>query len=180
MTAAGGRSSREKGARAERRLVDYLRELGLDAHRTASGYHQDGGDIYWPASPFVVDVKHQERVRLPEWWRELVTEADELGRDPVLVLRRPNAPDPRTWLAVEAGLGDTLPAGHRPRYVDAAKVRVWHEWNLAEADPDLGNYRPALVMGTQEGFVTATTVYSWITTYLQTREGTEWQNTTPS
>ena len=169
MTATGGRSSREKGAKAERALVAYLRELGLDAHRTASGYHQDGGDIYWPASPFVVDVKHQERVRLPEWWTEVADEALELARDPVLVLRRPNSPNPATWLAVRSGL--ELPAGHRPTHLTAEKVRLWHAWQAAEADPELGRqYRPALVLAIPAGHLTAVSVDAWLAEYLRNED----------
>ncbi|MFG0329243.1 MAG: hypothetical protein ACF8PN_05025 [Phycisphaerales bacterium] len=160
MTATGGRSSREKGAKAERALVAYLVELGLEAKRTASGYHQDGGDIYWPSSPYVVDVKHQERVRLPEWWREVADEALELHRRPVLVLRRPNAPNPAGWAALELAEAPS----EADAVVESQRVRFWHEWNRTDA--------AALLIALEDGatWLRAVSVEAWITTHLATLE----------
>lgn len=172
MTATGGRSSREKGAKAERALVAWLRDLDIDAHRTASGYHQDGGDIYWPASPFVLDVKHQERVRLPEWWPEVAAEAAELDREPVLVLRRPNRPNPATWLALEPATAEALDTVGRT--VDTGKLRLWHEWHAAELDAAVAASRPALLIRTGAGDrIVARTAHDWLTTHLQALEAPE-------
>ena len=98
MTATGGRSSRNKGARAERELVDWLKANGVDARRTASGYHQDVGDIRWPGSPYLLDVKNRDAWRVREWWLEVTAEADELNETPLLVLR--TGPKPGEWLAL--------------------------------------------------------------------------------
>ena len=163
MTATGGRSSREKGARAERALVAYLRSIGLDAWRTASGYHDDGGDIYWPASPYVLDVKHQERVRLPEWWREVAAEAANLNRRPLLVLRRPGSPSPATWLAVAPC--PNPPAGARP--VTGDRVRIWHAWNTA------GKPTAGLALTIDGEQLQASTVANYFRTYKANQEASQ-------
>jgi hypothetical protein len=98
MTATGGRSSRDKGARAERELVEWLKANGVDARRTASGYHQDVGDIRWPGTPYLLDVKNRDAWRVREWWLEVTAEADELNETPLLVLR--TGPNPADWLAL--------------------------------------------------------------------------------
>jgi hypothetical protein len=98
----------EKGATAERAVVAWLRDWrGLAAERIRSGRSTDPGDIVWPGSDWLCDVKSQGRWRLPEWWREVCAEAtaESSGHEtsnlkPLLVLKVPGETDPGQWLAV--------------------------------------------------------------------------------
>ena len=94
--------SADKGARAERELVRWLRDVrGFDAERIRSGRSTDPGDITWPGSLQHVDVKHQRRWALPAWWAEMEAEVVGTPLRPLLVLRRERVTDPGRWLAVQ-------------------------------------------------------------------------------
>ena len=98
-----GKGRNHKGAQAERDLVHYLTDYrGLDADRVRSGRAQDAGDVVWPGSTWHLDVKHQTRWRVQEWFNELEEETDaaRLPLAPLLVLRRPGIVNPSRWLAI--------------------------------------------------------------------------------
>lgn len=94
-----GRRSRNKGARAERSVIRELqpvvsevyREFGLEPPELARNLMQayrGGFDIVgldWLA----LEVKHQERQNLREWWRQTKQQAGE-GKEPVLIYKRNN------------------------------------------------------------------------------------------
>jgi len=99
--------SREKGARAELKIRDELRELtGLRWERVpASGaldaVHGLKGDLYVPNSNnlFCVECKHyaDDQVSsliltgknpiLMSWWEQAVTQAKKVNKDPLLIFK---------------------------------------------------------------------------------------------
>ena len=98
--------SKDKGDRAERAVVAWLTDhRGLRAERIRAGRSTDPGDITWPDSDWLLDVKHQARWSVPEWWRNACLEAERESTErrrirPLLVLRRDLITDPGRWLAV--------------------------------------------------------------------------------
>lgn len=101
-----GNPQKLKGDRAERQVVDWLRSQGIPAERVRSGRSADAGDITWPGSRWLVDVKDRQRWSVQEWWRELAAEAEVEERRagvpvaPLLIVKRPGTTDPARWLAV--------------------------------------------------------------------------------
>jgi Holliday junction resolvase len=87
-----GRSSRNKGANAEREVANIIKErMGIHMHRTPlSGGMQWKGDIQgWPG--YHLEVKRCEKLSLPAWLRQ--TEADcPTGSVPLLVYRSSREP----------------------------------------------------------------------------------------
>lgn len=97
----------DKGAKAERAVVGWLIDhRGLAVERVRSGRSTDPGDIVWPGSDWLCDVKDHVRWRVPEWAAEVAREAvDESARTgtrvkPLLALKVPGVTDPGRWLAV--------------------------------------------------------------------------------
>jgi hypothetical protein len=101
-----GNPQKLKGDRAERQVVDWLRSQGIPAERVRSGRSTDAGDITWPGSRWLVDVKNRQRWAVPEWWREITAEAEvEEHRTgipvaPLLIVKRPGVVNPALWLAI--------------------------------------------------------------------------------
>lgn len=139
MTPRGGAYSRNKGAKAERDLANYLRtwwpkadRLIRTGYKTSQRTKADEGDIH--GVPGVVwSVKHVEPKAAAQpsvvatWWAELdaMLEADPVALG-ILVERRHHAPDPSTWWA-HLRLGDlvALHGGHRgPAAGDRDPARV--------------------------------------------------------
>lgn len=88
------RSQRDKGARGEREVAAIFRAHGFDCDRTPnSGGLRIKGDLHGDV-PAHVEVKRQETLRLPLWWRQAVAESD--GAVPVLAFRQNGS----EWLAV--------------------------------------------------------------------------------
>lgn len=81
----GGARSRNKGARAERAVVAWLREHGwIGARRYLAGDGRQPGDI--DAIPGIaLEVKDQAVYAIPAWLRQTVDEAGD--RLPVLVVK---------------------------------------------------------------------------------------------
>lgn len=82
-----GKSSRTKGASAEREIVNMLKERGYAARRAAySGAmaHEKGDVVGLPGHH--VEVKRCERLKLPEWTRQAESQCkpDEV---PIVVYR---------------------------------------------------------------------------------------------
>jgi len=85
-----GRSSRAKGGAAEREVVAILREAGYDAHRTPHS-----GALSWlpgdvTGSPWFVEVKRQEQVRICQWCEKAEEEAE--GKVALVIFRRSREP----------------------------------------------------------------------------------------
>jgi len=124
LTANTTASRKAKGRRLQQAVrQDLVDRLGIDPGdilSTAMG--QSGCDLYLsPAArsvfPFGVECKAQERIALPEWWRQCAANAEAEGLAPLLVFKR-NREEPLAVLRWE----DLL-----------ALLRHDHRWeNLAE------------------------------------------------
>ena len=92
-------AQRRKGAEYERAAVNWLRAHGHpDARRYLAGDGRQPGDI--DAIPGVtIDVKARRELAIPEWLRQVETEAGP-NRFPVLWVWRPGLADPGDWWAI--------------------------------------------------------------------------------
>jgi hypothetical protein len=95
MTANTPASRKAKGRRLQQAVrQDLIDRLGIapgDVQSTAMG--QGGCDLYLsPAAraqfPFGVECKAQERIALPEWWKQCTANAEAEGLAPLLVLKQ--------------------------------------------------------------------------------------------
>ena len=94
-----GSMSRDKGARAERAVVAWLREHGWpDARRYLAGDGRQPGDIDGVPG-LVMEIKAGERVCLSEWLGQVDKEAMR-GTVPLVVVSLRGEPDPGKWAAV--------------------------------------------------------------------------------
>lgn len=100
MTGApNGSRCRDKGARAERAAVAWLREHGWpDARRYLAGDGRQPGDLDF-APGIAVDVKARRELAIPAWLSQAETEAGP-NRLPLLWVQRPGLTDPGDWWAV--------------------------------------------------------------------------------
>lgn len=96
MTAAQrGRANRNRGARAEVQVVNYLRSQGWpDTRRYLAGDGRQPGDIDWTPG-VVLEVKDCARSAWPTWRAQCVAEAG--GRIPVVLRRTRGTPDVAQW-----------------------------------------------------------------------------------
>ena len=91
--------SNQTGTRAETRVVRYLESCGFAARRQALAGSDDHGDIE-AVSPredkFIIEVKTGKQTAAPNraqitgWCRQAMTEAENAGGKPVLVIVRYN------------------------------------------------------------------------------------------
>ncbi len=95
MTANTPASRKAKGRRLQQAVrQDLIEHLGIDpgdVMSTAMG--QSGCDLYLsPAAraqfPFGVECKAQERIALPEWWKQCARNAEAEGLAPLLILKQ--------------------------------------------------------------------------------------------
>lgn len=96
-----GKMQRNKGARTERELVAWLRDLGIRADRTSRGadVHQMGDIAGIPG--WVIEVKWWKRPSPAVWMRQLDAEMAAAGvEDGVVIWRPPGRPRPAEWLAI--------------------------------------------------------------------------------
>jgi hypothetical protein len=93
-----GRSSRDRGARAERAVVNYLRSVGFpDARRHHGADGRAPGDIM--GVPGVcIEVKDRASSAWPKWRQQLLTECPP-GDIPLLVRRVRGVADVGLWTA---------------------------------------------------------------------------------
>lgn len=86
MTGKSGRFSKSKGSRFERDLAKELRFYGYDARRTAQycGKTGDAADLI--GLPKIhIEAKHQERMRLYDWYEQSVRDTGDSGDIPVVM-----------------------------------------------------------------------------------------------
>lgn len=83
-------NSKQKGKRAELEVAKILKQHGYDdARRTAQycGSTGDAADVVGLPG-FHLEVKHQETVRLDEWWAQAKRDSDFTGNIPLVVHRK--------------------------------------------------------------------------------------------
>lgn len=97
-----GRASRDKGNRAERAAISWLRAKGFDdARRSGAGF--PGADVLG-IDRVSVEIKNQARLDLAGWTDQLAADMTITGNPIgfVLVKRRQRA-NPDEWYAVTTG-----------------------------------------------------------------------------
>lgn len=83
-----GRSSRDKGARGEREALRLLGELlGQMLTRNLEQTREGGGDCLC-VKGWAIEVKRQEQLSRPKWWRQACEQASRVGAEPMLLYRR--------------------------------------------------------------------------------------------
>lgn len=83
---------RSKGARAEREVLRLLgEELGQVLERNLSQTREGGADCLC-VKGFAIEVKRQESLSRPAWWRQACEQADRAGAEPMLLYRRSREP----------------------------------------------------------------------------------------
>ena len=95
MVATTPASRKAKGRRLQQAVrQDLIEHLGIDPGDILStGMGQSGCDLYLsPAAraqfPFGVECKAQERIALPEWWKQCTRNAAADGLAPLLILKQ--------------------------------------------------------------------------------------------
>lgn len=97
-----GRKSRNKGAAAERELLKLLGdELGVMLARNLVQTREGGADCL-QVSGFAIEVKRQEQLSRPAWWRQACEQADRVNAEPLLFYRRNREPW-TAWIHTSAG-----------------------------------------------------------------------------
>jgi hypothetical protein len=92
MMGCSGSRSRNKGARAELEVLRLLGdELGQELQRNLSQTRAGGADCICVRG-FAIEVKRQEQLSRPAWWRQAVEQARGLGVEPMLLYRRNREP----------------------------------------------------------------------------------------
>ena len=83
-----GAMQRSKGARAEREVLKLLgEELGVLLTRNLQQTREGGADCLC-VKGFAIEVKRQEQLRRPTWWRQACEQAGRVGAEPMLLYRR--------------------------------------------------------------------------------------------
>jgi Holliday junction resolvase len=81
-------SQRNKGAAAEREVLRLLgEELGQVLERNLTQTRGGGADCLC-VKGWAIEVKRQEKLSRPAWWRQAVEQADREGVEPMLLYRR--------------------------------------------------------------------------------------------
>ena len=72
-------NSRTKGARGEREVLKLLgEELGIDLQRNLVQTREGGADCLCVRG-FAIEIKRQERLSRPTWWRQACEQAARVG-----------------------------------------------------------------------------------------------------
>ena len=81
-------SQRRKGAAAEREVLKLLgAELGQELERNLQQTRNGGADCL-AVKGWAIEVKRQERLSRPAWWKQAVEQAQRVGAEPMLLYRR--------------------------------------------------------------------------------------------
>lgn len=74
---------------------DFLRafggELGMSLQRNILQTRESGADCL-QVKGYAIEVKRQENLSRPAWWRQAIRQADALGVEPLLAYRRNREP----------------------------------------------------------------------------------------
>ena len=113
-----GRSSKNKGANAEREVAQLIHHhtsitMTRNLDQTRSGGYDLNG-IPWLA----IEVKRQEKLCLPAWWRQTINQTGD-GQIPCLVYRQNRKP--WTWVV-----------GYDKQVKTTAEFMVWLNTMLAD------------------------------------------------
>lgn len=85
-------ASRNKGAAAERELLKLLgEELGYILQRNITQTRCGGADCL-EVKGFAIEVKRQEKLSRPTWWRQACNQAQRINAEPMLFYRRNREP----------------------------------------------------------------------------------------
>ncbi len=85
-------ASRNKGAAAERELLKLLgEELGHVLQRNITQTRGGGADCL-EVKGFAIEIKRQERMSRPAWWRQACEQAERVNAEPMLFYRRNREP----------------------------------------------------------------------------------------
>ncbi len=88
---------RRKGARAE---IEFLQELGAELGELLTRNLQqtrEGGADCLCVRGWAIEIKRQEALSRPTWWRQAVEQAERAGAQPMLAYRRNREPW-RVWI----------------------------------------------------------------------------------
>ncbi len=118
------KSQRDKGARGEREFLKLLgAELGEMLQRNLAQTRDSGSDCLQVAG-WAIEVKRQESLSRPKWWRQACRDADALGLRPMMAYRRNGEP----WMVW---------VRYRDSYVELSLIEAaqciresWHEAGL--------------------------------------------------
>lgn len=93
-------NSRAKGARFERAICDFFKDLtGERARRTSDGYNQAGrGDILHPLLEqhnLHIECKHVEKLHFKDWIDQATADSETTGKMPAIVWRTNRISPPR-------------------------------------------------------------------------------------
>lgn len=94
---------KQKGTAAETAVVQYLQNCGFEnaERRALSGKH-DKGDI--ANMPVVIEVKNQKELKLAQWIKEALAEAENASLDVGVVWhKRVGKASPRDWYVTMNG-----------------------------------------------------------------------------
>lgn len=81
-------SQRRKGAAAEREVLKLLGDLlGVILTRNLQQTREGGADCLC-VKGFAIEIKRQERLSRPTWWRQACEQAQRVGAEPMLLFRR--------------------------------------------------------------------------------------------
>ena len=85
-------ASRNKGQKAERELLKLLgEELGHVLQRNITQTRGGGADCL-EVRGFSIEIKRQERLSRPAWWRQACEQAERVNAEPMLFYRRNREP----------------------------------------------------------------------------------------
>lgn len=99
-----GRMQRAKGAAAEREFLRLLGgELGQALTRNLAQTREGGADCI-VVKGWAIEIKRQERLSRPTWWRQACVQAERIGVQPMLAWRRSREP----WSVMAAWPGPTV------------------------------------------------------------------------
>lgn len=103
-------SQRRKGAAGEREFLKALgAELGELLTRNLQQTREGGADCLC-VKGWAIEVKRQEALCRPTWWRQAVKQAEKAGAQPMLAYRRNREPW-RVWVQPEVDLTVEQAAG---------------------------------------------------------------------
>lgn len=113
-------SQRRKGAAAEREVLRILGDLlGVALTRNLQQTREGGADCL-AVRGFAIEVKRQERLSRPAWWRQACDQAARVGAEPMLMYRRSRQP----WQV----LIHTADGAWREGSIDDAASAIREKW----------------------------------------------------